>query len=580
MKNYLLISIFTLFSMQSIAQSLFGDDHDFYSSNYYPPEKVFTADLNNDGLDDIVSVFSSTERIVWFENLGEGNYGSTNVISNFISSPEATFAVDLDHDDDLDIITSEAGDNKSVTWFRNLGMGAFSAGIEIYDPANNSDVVSIDCADLDNDLDTDIIMAVGDYFDAYVIWYKNDGAGNFMLGQHLPFQLQTPKKVYVRDIDNDSHNDIIVGCNSVDRVKWFKNNGSTIFIQNNVAVPGYELVDMIPIDIDMDNDVDIVFSSLGSVHIYLNDGVGDFIFDQVTYDNYSRQLKIFDFDKNNNYDLLSRSNESLGWYPNFVQGEIGDIVPLLSGEIKDICPFDVDADGDADILYTQVSTISWLENLYNHEYTLDIEICESDSMLINEEWIKTAGTYYDTLSNLFGGDSMLVYNVSLLQEPNPFNITGPSEVDDFSIETYSVPINNNVSYSFDVQDGNILSSGENFVEVQWGANVLGIIIATAIFPYSGCGTKSVLEVTVGESSIDDHELSNKLIHPNPVSDMLSIDCDVPGWNARIFDMQGNECINVNNNPIDVSGLSGNIYLVMFYNQMDELFHSEKILIVH
>ncbi len=49
-----------------------------------------------------------------------------------------------------------------------------------------------------------------------------------------------------------------------------------------------------------------------------------------------------------------------------------------------------------------------------HAINLDISLCISDSILIDGIYQNTPGTYYDALTNVFGCDSIMIYNVTLV----------------------------------------------------------------------------------------------------------------------------------------------------------------------
>lgn len=69
-------------------------------------------------------LWRATESVTWHENDGRGNFGTGLVVTASSSSPDMVIAADLDGDVDLDLVIA---DNDGVMWFENTsGQGAFS----------------------------------------------------------------------------------------------------------------------------------------------------------------------------------------------------------------------------------------------------------------------------------------------------------------------------------------------------------------------------------------------------------------------------------------------------------------------
>lgn len=83
--------------------------------------QIFTADLDNDGDKDIVynSQDVNIDKIAWQENDESGNFGPQQILTTDVFAPRGLFSADIDNDGDNDIIFSSIGDNK-IGWFENL----------------------------------------------------------------------------------------------------------------------------------------------------------------------------------------------------------------------------------------------------------------------------------------------------------------------------------------------------------------------------------------------------------------------------------------------------------------------------
>ena len=84
---------------------------------------ILATDIDNDGDEDIFSptnvfISSGIEKIVWFENLGSGNFSQTQYIDIHLSGIWDLYASDLDNDFDDDIIVSQSG-LSNVIWLEN-----------------------------------------------------------------------------------------------------------------------------------------------------------------------------------------------------------------------------------------------------------------------------------------------------------------------------------------------------------------------------------------------------------------------------------------------------------------------------
>jgi len=93
-------------------------------------ESIYAVDLDQDNDIDIISALESNNKLVWYKNLGSGMFSASNLLSDSVSSPRQVIAADLNNDAKQDIISANSGDG-SISWFKNLGSGTFSSKITI-----------------------------------------------------------------------------------------------------------------------------------------------------------------------------------------------------------------------------------------------------------------------------------------------------------------------------------------------------------------------------------------------------------------------------------------------------------------
>ena len=181
------------------------------------------SDLDGDGDMDVITNSQNDGFLSWYENTdGEGTYGPRNVISNTVTNSRSLFAGDLDGDDDIDVITSDSG-GITIAWFENLdGLGTFSTEHIVAGAAPAvEDVFAID---LDGDNDLDIISATNS--EDKIAWHENlDGMGNYGPQQIITTDAGVPTSVYAIDLDNDNDIDVLFAGADFDdgRIAWHEN---------------------------------------------------------------------------------------------------------------------------------------------------------------------------------------------------------------------------------------------------------------------------------------------------------------------------------------------------------------------
>ncbi|HNU56748.1 MAG TPA: VCBS repeat-containing protein, partial [Flavobacteriales bacterium] len=128
--------------------------------------------------------------------------------------------------------------------------------------------------DVDNDGDLDVMSYSFDNGNvnlAQVLWFANDGAGNFADKQVL-FQgsINNGLPWATRDLNGDGHNDLVCGAN------WYANSGAnTVALVGTYAPTGTSGSGLL-IDLDGDGDIDDIGRTASNAVILLNDGTGAF----------------------------------------------------------------------------------------------------------------------------------------------------------------------------------------------------------------------------------------------------------------------------------------------------------------
>jgi len=194
------------------SKPLFGSMQTLYVAGGESYEHLMYGDLDGDRDLDIVTI-SRDEMTVWYKNLGDGTFGSQEVIGGYVlGSP-----VDLDGDGDVDIVSGSMREGE-IVWLENLSNGLFGSMQTLY-VAGGESYEHLMYGDLDGDRDLDIVTISRDEM---TVWYKNLGDGTFgsqeVIGGYV---LGSPV-----DLDGDGDVDIVSGSMREGEIVWLENLSS------------------------------------------------------------------------------------------------------------------------------------------------------------------------------------------------------------------------------------------------------------------------------------------------------------------------------------------------------------------
>ena len=297
---------------------------------------VEAATVNNsyDTPDALVAIDGGDDKVGWFRNTdGQGGFSGLRDIETGFFSPYDVVPGDLDGDGTVGVIGVWASSN-AIQWYPNDGAAppSFSTSQEV--TLNGGAPQDATTADLDGDGDVDPVAALA--ADDAVVWYENRvDQGNGFAAADTIARVPHPDKVAVADVDGNGTLDVISasGGTSEDtdnRLAWHANeegDGSRWTTLNiSTAVSGNNSGQNIGLevgDVDGDGAVDVITSS------YLDGTVS--WFDNTTGD-------------------------GSDWTRSFITQD-------ASGP-TDVAPFDLDGDGDLDVLYSDYleSRVAWVEN--------------------------------------------------------------------------------------------------------------------------------------------------------------------------------------------------------------------------
>jgi type 1 glutamine amidotransferase len=241
---------------------------------FYNAHEITAADMDNDGDMDVLGAAALTDEIAWFENNGLSPITWTkHLVDDDFDGARSVKAVDIDGDGLLDVAGAALLANR-VTWWRNNGDTTWTEY-----PIDSTFGMShmVYSRDIDADGDSDIVAAA--YTSNAIAWWRNDGGTPIQwTKQTIDGSFLGALGVYVKDINNDNHLDILGTADITDDVAWWSSDGhvpinwtkAIIHGTCNGAWPVYAE------DIDGDGDNDVLAAANGSnaIYWYENDLLG------------------------------------------------------------------------------------------------------------------------------------------------------------------------------------------------------------------------------------------------------------------------------------------------------------------
>ncbi len=329
------------------------------------PYDIHLADFNKDNYPDLLTYSFDDGDLLIFHNDQSGAFPTSIRLIDGPSGQSQISTIesaDIDADGNLDILMFDASD---IHWFRNMGNGV---GSEAYSSENTvatgSNFRDLAVGDMDGDGFVDVVAVEN----GVVQWYKNDGSGSFGSAQIMS---STPAafRISLNDIDNDGDLDLLQAHNS----NFFLRNDNGTFAQVFLTTPTNGSDAIITGDFDEDNFIDVAFGSFNdhNVDVYLNNQAA--AFNTATDVNSSEthlspeDFSIGDMDGDGDLDFLTAFFNGGGitvLYDNDGTGSFS-ATEVTTGQtsLSRVEATDLDNDGDLDVVFSrQDGNIRWIQN--------------------------------------------------------------------------------------------------------------------------------------------------------------------------------------------------------------------------
>lgn len=358
---------------ENIAQGNFGPQV-LIANEFYNGTAMESADLNNDGNPDLV-MRTDNGCFRWLANPGpvgdwtwqqqqctpQGSYGTNRAFA----------LVDLIGDDGLDVVTTSGYESSSVEISVNRN-GYFD---ETYSAVSfpvyyETGVSSLTSADLDGDGDMDLVAT--DQHGDRVFWLAQEPSTS-------PTELRVSvdpaaTNVYglaYADFDGDGDMDLVSADRQKSHVEFYMKEGSVFVGPTTISIIPASRIEASDINGDGHMDVLVAGGEFDRVEYIPGNGDGTFgepvtVSDEVSW---VSGVSAADLDNDGDLDVVSASwDNKFAWYKNLGEGNFGP-QQILTGLINspgDVATSDVDNDGDLDVVGIAYDAspygIVWFEN--------------------------------------------------------------------------------------------------------------------------------------------------------------------------------------------------------------------------
>lgn len=262
------------------------------------PVSVTTADVNNDGKADLISVNFSDITLSVLTNAGAGRFVlAPSPLSG--NNPWSVTTADLNGDGKPDLIDSTL--NGSVIVSTNNGSGGFPFPVSVSLGGNLRSVIA---ADVNFDGKLDVIVANTSSNAVNIL--TNNGSGGLVIASTNAVGL-APWSVAAADVNGDGKVDLISANANANTLTILTNNGSGRFTIASSPTVGLGPLSVIATNLNGDNLIDLVCANIfaGTLTVLTNNGSGGFaIASSPSIGSQSYSVTAADVNGDGNMDLI------------------------------------------------------------------------------------------------------------------------------------------------------------------------------------------------------------------------------------------------------------------------------------
>jgi hypothetical protein len=243
---------------------------------------VAVADLNHDGIPDLVVANFTDDTVSILLGKGDGTFKDQSVIDVGLG-PDFISIADLNNDGKPDLLVANSTEG-TVEVLLGHGNGTFTdtGAVRASSPTSQSTLMTIAVADFNKDGNVDMVVTNSDGSSQIVTYMGGNGDGTFRAARGIVTGLQT---LYLEtaDVDGDGNPDLIAGSFTNGTLRVLFGNGKGGFssgrdypangLSTSSGAQAFALAD---VNGDGKPDIVTVNSTGGFVQVLYNDGNGRF----------------------------------------------------------------------------------------------------------------------------------------------------------------------------------------------------------------------------------------------------------------------------------------------------------------
>ncbi len=329
----------------------FSPGQDLFTQGDDSPGKTASADIDGDGLSDVISQGRGAVPLIqWYKNMGGFLWDSPERIA-FNNNGFSQFLLsDVDGDTDIDVLAC-AMNGHGLGCILNTGQGLFMDWDTLEHPHGEASSISV--SDMDDDGDPDIVYSTAD---RWLAWMRNVGNGEFESAMTIDSVHRNVYEIHAADLNNDDHDDLVVLC--LDNLLLYEGLGDGEFAAVPDTIASGELW-RYGLVADLNND--------GWCDLAIQKGTGDLVvacFINMTTLEFNRHDAFIS--TSDNVGSLGSSDINGDGYTDLLPGTTGDSTVVLINDgtgtgwehmvldttrgSHDLSAADLDGDGDEDLV--------------------------------------------------------------------------------------------------------------------------------------------------------------------------------------------------------------------------------------